>query len=91
MCEAQVPCKRSAGPVRADFPQEERGDSIRSERWNRIQYPLNFAILPADSERGIEGDGTKASNLHTIPYHGGGNKAQFPPWAMPADRSLVPL
>ena len=85
MCEVQVPCKRSAGPVRTDFPKKEWGDSIRSERRDRMQYTLNFAILPADSEWDIEGDSTKASNLHTVVYHRGSNKAQFPPWTMPTD------
>ena len=65
--------------MRADFPQEERGDGIRSERWDRMQYPLDFAILPADSERGVESDSAKTSNLHTVIYHGGGDEAQFPP------------
>ena len=72
-----------------NFPLKEWGDSIRSERWDRMQYPLNFAILPADSERGIKGDSTETSNLHTVVYHGGGDEAQFPPWAIPADRFLV--
>ena len=55
-----------------------------------IQYPLNFAILPADSKWGIESDSAKASNLHTVVYHRSSNEAQFPPWAMPADRFLIP-
>ena len=90
MREAQISCERSTSPTRTDFPQKEWGDSIRSEKRDRMQYPLNFAILPVDSERGIESDSSKTSNLHTVVYHRGGNKAQFPPWEMPADGFLVP-
>ena len=89
MREAQISCKRSASPVRTNFPQKEWDDGIRSERRDGMQYPLNFAILPADSKRGIKGDSTETSNLHTVVYHGGSDEAQFPPWAMPADQFLI--